>query len=118
MLPLNFKDPKDVRARLNVSTTCVLTRRSAAQYDKVQPTDKVDLIGVDKLAPFSEVTMVVHHKDGSSEEIPLTHTFNEGQLGWFKAGSALNLMFVSPARLRSGPRADPSASARRGQSAK
>ena len=67
MLPLNFKDPKD--------------------YDKVQPTDKVDLIGVDKLAPFSEVTMKVHHKDGSSEDITLTHTFNEGQLGWFKAGS-------------------------------
>ncbi|KAL8278667.1 hypothetical protein RQP46_008959 [Phenoliferia psychrophenolica] len=72
MLPLNFKDPKD--------------------YDKVQPTDKIDLIGIEKLAPFSEVTMVAHHKDGSSDEITLTHTFNEGQLGWFKAGSALNLM--------------------------
>jgi aconitate hydratase len=36
--------------------------------------------------------MVLHHKDGSEERVPLSHTFNEGQLGWFRAGSALNLM--------------------------
>lgn len=72
MLPLNFKDPAD--------------------YDKVQPEDHVDLVGVEKLAPESIVTMVLKHKDGSKDEIPLTHTFNEGQLEWFKHGSALNLM--------------------------
>ncbi|KAK9900703.1 aconitate hydratase [Cystobasidium minutum MCA 4210] len=72
MLPLNFADPAD--------------------YDKVQPTDFIDLIGVEKLAPGSKVTMVCKHKDGSKDEIELTHTFNEGQIEWFKAGSALNLM--------------------------
>ena len=72
MLPLNFKNPAD--------------------YDKVQPEDRVDLLGVTELKEGSIVTMKLHHKDGSEEEIPLTHTFNEGQLGWFRAGSALNLM--------------------------
>ncbi|ORY72720.1 aconitate hydratase [Leucosporidium creatinivorum] len=72
MLPLNFKNPAD--------------------YEKVQPTDFVDLIGVETLAPESEVTLRLNHKDGSSEDIPLTHTFNEGQLEWFRHGSALNKM--------------------------
>ncbi|KAM0745889.1 mitochondrial aconitate hydratase [Meredithblackwellia eburnea MCA 4105] len=72
MLPLNFVNPAD--------------------YDKVQPTDFVDLLGVETLAEGSPVTMVLHHKDGSTEEIPLKHTFNAGQIEWHRAGSALNRM--------------------------
>jgi aconitate hydratase len=30
--------------------------------------------------------------DGSTYEFPVNHTFNEGQIAWFKAGSALNAM--------------------------
>lgn len=44
------------------------------------------------LKPGSEVTLRLNHKDGSSEDIPLQHSFNEQQYEWFKAGSALNLM--------------------------
>ena len=36
--------------------------------------------------------MVCHHKDGSTDRFPLVHSFNENQIEWFKAGSALNLM--------------------------
>lgn len=36
------------------------------------------------------MTMVVHPPDGKDFEIKLSHTFNEGQIEWFKAGSALN----------------------------
>jgi aconitate hydratase len=32
------------------------------------------------------------HSDGSSEDISLNHTFNEQQIEWFQAGSALNKM--------------------------
>ncbi|GAA5924360.1 hypothetical protein JCM10213_004560 [Rhodosporidiobolus nylandii] len=60
MLPLNFKNPAD--------------------YDKVQPEDKVDIIGVKELAEGSPITLRLHHKDGSSEDLPLTHTFNAGQI--------------------------------------
>ena len=34
----------------------------------------------------------VRHADGTIEEIFATHTYNESQIGWFKAGSALNLI--------------------------
>ncbi|GAA5949420.1 hypothetical protein JCM3775_004286, partial [Rhodotorula graminis] len=75
MLPLNFKNPAD--------------------YDRVKPDDKVDLIGIKELAEGSEVTLRVHHKDGSTEDLPLVHTFNQGQIAWHRAGSALNHMAKS-----------------------
>jgi len=69
-----------------------LTFINEADYDRVRPDDHVDLIGITTLKPGSEVTLRLNHKDGSSEDIPLTHSFNEQQFEWFKAGSALNLM--------------------------
>ena len=41
---------------------------------------------------FQPLTCEVKHKDGSVDSFPLNHTFNEGQIAWFKAGSALNRM--------------------------
>jgi len=35
---------------------------------------------------------VIKHADGSKDTIELLHTLNEGQVEWFKAGSALNRM--------------------------
>uniref|UniRef100_A0A0K3CP18 Aconitate hydratase, mitochondrial n=1 Tax=Rhodotorula toruloides TaxID=5286 RepID=A0A0K3CP18_RHOTO len=75
MLPLTFKNPQD--------------------YEKVRPDDKVDLIGIKDLKEGSDVTLRVHHKDGKSEDIPLQHTFNAGQITWHRAGSALNHMAKS-----------------------
>ena len=34
----------------------------------------------------------ITHADGKTEDIMLNHTFNELQICWFKAGSALNHM--------------------------
>ncbi|TNY16903.1 aconitase [Rhodotorula diobovata] len=72
-----------------------LTFKNAADYDRVKPDDKVDLIGIKELAEGSDVTLRVHHKDGSSEDIPLLHSFNAGQINWHRAGSALNHMAKS-----------------------
>lgn len=72
LLPLTFSNPND--------------------YDKVQPTDKIDLINLKEFAPGKPVKCVLNHADGSKDEITLNHTFNDGQIGWFKAGSALNKM--------------------------
>jgi aconitate hydratase len=55
--------------------------------------------------------MVVTHADGLSEDVLLNHSFNENQIGWFRAGSALNLIAAMgrsgaaarPVELRSGP---------------
>ena len=41
---------------------------------------------------FQPVTATLKHSDGSTEDIKLNHTFNEQQIEWFRAGSALNRM--------------------------
>jgi len=69
-----------------------LTFVDPADYDKMRPDDKVDILGLESFAPGKNLTLSVKHKDGSKEEIALAHSFNEGQIEWFKAGSALNLV--------------------------
>ncbi|KAF2459307.1 putative mitochondrial aconitate hydratase [Lineolata rhizophorae] len=72
MLPLTFADPAD--------------------YDRIGPDDRVDLMCT-QLAVGKPVTMRVHPADGSEPfEVQLQHTFNESQIEWFKNGSALNTM--------------------------
>jgi len=71
MLPLTFSNPAD--------------------YEKVNPEDKIDLI-CSEIAVGKPMTMKVHPKNGETFEIQLSHTFNEPQLEWFKNGSALNTM--------------------------
>ena len=67
-----------------------LTFVNEADYDFIEQADKVDLKGLTTIAPGSTVTAVVHHKDGSTVEIPLKHSMNDEQIVWFKNGSALN----------------------------
>lgn len=63
-----------------------------ADYDKIQEDDSISLLDLAHLAPGKNVKMVLKHKNGSSEEVQLKHTYNAEQLKWFKAGSALNLI--------------------------
>ena len=69
-----------------------LTFESPTDYDAVRPDDHVSLVGLKGLAPGKPVKCLLKHKDGTSNEIDLRHTLNEGQIEWFKAGSALNKM--------------------------
>jgi aconitate hydratase len=69
-----------------------LTFTSPADYDRVRAADKVSLVGLAHLAPGHALTAKLHHDDGSTEEIQLRHALNAEQIGWFKAGSALNLL--------------------------
>ncbi|CAG4975442.1 unnamed protein product [Colias eurytheme] len=69
-----------------------LTFANPADYDKIQPTDKISLLGLNGLAPGKPVECEIKHKDGSSERIKLNHSLNEQQIAWFRAGSALNRM--------------------------
>jgi aconitate hydratase len=73
-----------------------LTFADPADYDKVQPSDKVSILGLESFAPGKNLTLLAKHSDGSSSEISLAHSFNEGQIEWFKAGSALNLVSHLP----------------------
>jgi aconitate hydratase len=67
-----------------------LTFVNAADYEKVREGDRVVLTGLKTLAPGRDVAARLMHEDGSTEAITLRHTLNEEQIGWFRAGSALN----------------------------
>jgi len=69
-----------------------LTFNNKADYDKVRPDDKVSLLGLESFAPGTQLKCLLSHSDGSSDTILLDHTFNDQQIDWFKAGSALNRM--------------------------
>jgi len=69
-----------------------LTFADKADYDLVRPDDKVSIQGLTDFQPGKALTCVLSHSDGSSDTISLNHTFNEQQIQWFKAGSALNRM--------------------------
>jgi aconitate hydratase len=69
-----------------------LTFASKDDYDKVQEDDSIDITGLTTFAPGKPLTMVLHHKDGSTGNITLNHTYNQQQIGWFKAGGALNVI--------------------------
>ena len=72
VLPLTFVDPTD--------------------YDKIRETDRISLVGLDRIAPDKRIQAILHHADGTEYRFELAHTLNEEQIGWFKAGSALNLL--------------------------
>jgi aconitate hydratase len=69
-----------------------LTFDNKDDYDKIQEDDTIDIIGLTEFAPNKPLTLVLHHADGTSEEILANHTYNEQQIGWFKAGGALNII--------------------------
>jgi aconitate hydratase len=72
-----------------------LTFVDPADYDKIQPSDKVTIEGLETFAPGVDLTLIAKHENGTQDKISLAHTFNEGQIEWFKAGSALNLVRYS-----------------------
>ncbi|WP_026950201.1 aconitate hydratase [Algoriphagus mannitolivorans] len=69
-----------------------LTFANPSDYDLVQEDDSIDILGLTSFAPGKPLEIVLNHKDGSKDVIKANHTYNEGQIGWFKAGSALNLI--------------------------
>jgi aconitate hydratase len=69
-----------------------LTFADKEDYDKVQEDDTIDIEGLTTFSPGKQLTMVLHHKDGTTDKVKLNHTYNEQQIEWFKAGSALNLI--------------------------
>jgi aconitate hydratase len=69
-----------------------LTFADPAGYDLIGEGDRVSVVGLGDLAPDRRVRCVVHKADGSTVEFTATHTMNDEQIEWFKAGSALNII--------------------------
>ncbi len=72
VLPLTFADPKD--------------------WESIDQDDRVSVVGLADLAPGKPVEVVVHKADGSELRFQTNHSMTEQQVGWFKAGSALNAL--------------------------
>ena len=68
-----------------------LTFSDPADYDRIQEDDRISIVELSELAPGKPVNAILHHSDGSEEELSLNHSFAEEQLKWFHVGSALNL---------------------------
>ena len=69
-----------------------LTFANEADYDKIKEDDTFNFTDLTAFAPGKQVTLEIIHADGSKEEIKLNHTYNDQQIDWFRAGSALNLI--------------------------
>jgi aconitate hydratase len=69
-----------------------LTFVNPSDYDKVQETDKISIIGLSNMQPGQNLKCILNHKDGTKDEIALKHSYNNFQIKWFKAGSALNIL--------------------------
>lgn len=69
-----------------------LTFADKADWERVREDDRISITGLRNFAPEQPLTVVLHHSDGSSEQIIALHTYNPLQIEWFRAGSALNNM--------------------------
>lgn len=67
-------------------------------YNKIQENDSIDIVGLTTFAPNEPLTVVLNHQDGTSEQIQVNHTYNAQQIGWFKAGAALNIIRSNQAK--------------------
>ncbi|SHJ02525.1 aconitase [Hymenobacter daecheongensis DSM 21074] len=74
-----------------------LTFANKNDYDLIEEDDIIDIIGLTTFAPGVPLQARLRHADGDTDLITLNHTYNEGQIEWFKAGSALNLIRLKEA---------------------
>lgn len=72
MLALTFNDPND--------------------YDKIREDDVLSIRGLTSFSHGKPLTLIIRHADGTEEKAVLNHTYNDSQIAWFKAGSALNYL--------------------------
>ncbi len=69
-----------------------LTFDNPDDYKKILEDDKISLIKLNELEPHKQVICIISHSNGEKEEILLNHSYNQSQIEWFKAGSALNVL--------------------------
>ncbi|RYU87277.1 aconitate hydratase [Mucilaginibacter terrigena] len=69
-----------------------ITFADTNDYEKIQEDDIIDITGLTNFAPGQQLTVVLHHKNGTTESFPVNHTYNAQQIEWFKAGGALNII--------------------------
>ena len=69
-----------------------LTFANPEDYNRIREDDSIDVIGLEAFMPDKLLQLILHHSDGSIDDILAKHTYNEAQIDWFKAGSCLNFI--------------------------
>ena len=69
-----------------------ITFSDASVYDEILEEDTIAIEGLIDFVPNPPLKLIITHSDGSIITTGLNHTYNEAQIEWFKAGSALNLI--------------------------
>ncbi len=69
-----------------------LTFADENDYDKIQEDDRFNFVDLNEFASGKPLTVEIVHPDDSIDIIKVNHTYNEEQIEWFKAGSALNYL--------------------------
>ena len=69
-----------------------ITFADVNDYEKIQEDDVIDITGLTTFAPGKQLTVILHHANGTTESFPVNHTYNAQQIEWFKAGGALNII--------------------------
>jgi aconitate hydratase len=67
-----------------------LTFADPADYEKVRQDDKISIVDFDEMAPGKPLTVKLSHADGTEDSFLVNHTYNQAQIEWVRAGSALN----------------------------
>lgn len=81
-----------------------ITFANEADYNKILEDDTIDIIDLAGFAPDKQLTLVLNHQNGTKDTIKVNHSYNAGQIEWFKAGSALNLMAKAPSGKKVAPK--------------
>lgn len=71
-----------------------LTFANKGDYDKIKEDDRIDIGGLTDFSPGKPLSVTLHHADGTTVTFPVNHSYNQNQIEWFKAGSALNLIRI------------------------
>ena len=69
-----------------------LTFANEADYDKIREDDTFNFVDLANFSPGRQLTLELVHQDSSVDIILLNHTYNDQQIEWVRAGSALNLI--------------------------
>lgn len=67
-----------------------VTFADKTDYDRIREHDLISVVGLKEFSPGRNLEVILHHEDGTEERFVVQHTYNEQQIGWFRAGSALN----------------------------
>ena len=69
-----------------------LTFDNTEDYEKIHEDDKISINSLDDISPGKSGDCTIEHADKTSEKIILNHSYNDLQIEWFRAGSAMNFL--------------------------